>query len=333
MIKIFKKEKNEKICINYLSHLRDNFDDCWKITAHFLNKIKDENKSKIKLNILATQENNWFKYMPSNIEFEIKTFKNDKSNYISKIKYCTNEKSKYSVKLDEDCFFSNFIWDYIIENIQILDNENNLLLTPLLSNNIPLVDIFTENFISENEIKQDLYNKYISQEMPNGLWGVDYSILNGVTIDTNQWSPILFYDLVENLQTNKKGIHPIRISADSQIILNNYILNNISKLFEKRDYSLVVFEKPYFTTSTFIIKTQIWKDILKIKSEDAFDEIQLNIYRRKHNKNFMYIENGFGIHTVYNTIFGNKNMWNIGIEDGEGYEKDFVSTLINKLGI
>jgi len=57
----------------------------------------------------------------------------------------------------------------------------------------------------------------------------------------------------------------------------------------------------------------------------------MNLYREKYNKNFLYVENGFGIHTIYNTIYGNKNIWNIGMEDGYTYEVDFVDSILGKL--
>ena len=41
------------ISINYLAHNRPK--KFWEITKYFLNKIKPENKSKIRVNILATE--------------------------------------------------------------------------------------------------------------------------------------------------------------------------------------------------------------------------------------------------------------------------------------
>ena len=41
----------------------------------------------------------------------------------------------------------------------------------------------------------------------------------------------------------------------------------------------------------------------------------------------MFVNNGFGIHTMYNTIYGNKNRWGIGGEDSEEKELNFVNEL------
>jgi hypothetical protein len=318
------------ITINYLSHDRRDFHKYWEVTSYFLNKIKPENKEKVKINILASRVNDWSYYLKG-FDFEIYQFPDVSLNYMQKISVALSSTSKYSVKLDEDCFISNHVWDYIIENIDVLDDEDNFILTPMLSNGIPHTDRFVESFIEDPEAREKIYNCYLHQEMPNGLWGADYSPLNFYTINALKWNSEGFFKGVEKLNTYLKGIHPIRICADAQILLNNYIVENFDKLVSKHDYSIKEFTEPYYTTSTFIIKTEDWRKLLEVGSYDSFDEIQLNIYRERYNKKFLYIENGFGIHTIYNTIYGNKNIWNIGMEDGYTYEVEFVESILGKL--
>jgi hypothetical protein len=318
------------ITINYLSHNRRDFWKYWEITSHFLNKIKLENKNKVKINILATKAHNWESYL-NGFDYEVTIFPDVELNYMQKIHTALSTKSKYSVKLDEDCFISNHVWDYIIENIDVLDDEDNFILTPMLSNGIPHTDRFVESFILDGNVKEKIYGWYLNQEMPVGLWGADYSPLNTYTVNSLKWNSKAFFEGVSNLNTYLKGIHPIRICAKAQLLLNNYIVENFDRLVSKHDYSIKEFTEPYYTTSTFIIKTEDWRKLLEVGSYDSFDEIQLNIYREKYNKKFLYIENGFGIHTIYNTIYGNKNIWNIGMEDGYTYEVEFVESILGKL--
>ena len=54
-----------------------------------------------------------------------------------------------------------------------------------------------------------------------------------------------------------------------------------------------------------------------------------------NSKKSFYIENSFSIHTSFNTIWGNKNKWNIGMESsvddalpGEAWELDFVNKIL-----
>lgn len=318
------------ITINYLSHNRKNFWKYWEITSHFLNKIKPENKSKIKLNILSTKDYNWENNIDG-FDFKVMVFPDVELNYMQKINVALEETNKYSVKLDEDCFISNHVWDYIIENINVLDHEDNFILTPMLSNGIPHTDRFVESFIDDEDVRKKIYECYLKQEMPVGLWGADYSPLNAHTINANTWNSNAFFEGVYKLNTYLKGIHPIRICANAQLLLNNYIVENFKKLISKHDYNIKEFTEPYYTTSTFIIKTEDWRKLLDIGAHDSFDEIQLNLYKEKYNKKFLYIQNGFGIHTIYNTMYGNKNIWNIGMENGNTYELEFVDSILGKL--
>jgi len=97
------------ITINYLAHDRSN--NFWNITKHFLNLIKEQNKSKIRVNILTTH-NADFEILDG-IETNIVSF-NSGYNYMSKIQYAVSQNTEYSVKLDEDCFIGNHVWDYMI---------------------------------------------------------------------------------------------------------------------------------------------------------------------------------------------------------------------------
>jgi hypothetical protein len=209
------------ITINYLSHNRLNYDS---LTFHFLNKIKKENKDKLKLNILATHENDWVKKCDHlGINYSIYII-NGSNNYLSKIKIAILSDTKYSVKLDEDCFINNHVWDYLIENVEILDDEKHLTLSPIMSNNIPSCDYFIETYIEDENVKNEVYNQFLTRSMPNGLWGVDYTPLNVYTINSNTWDYKNFYNGVSMLNTNTKGIHPLRISYEAQILINKYIL-------------------------------------------------------------------------------------------------------------
>ena len=103
------------ITINYLSHHRLNY---VKLMFHFLSKIKKENKKLIKLNILATNQNDWDdKCKELEIDYEVHIIQGSFNNYLDKIKIATSSNTEFSVKLDEDCFINNNVWDFLIENI------------------------------------------------------------------------------------------------------------------------------------------------------------------------------------------------------------------------
>lgn len=322
------------ITINYFPHGRglreQESDNFWLITSFFLNKIKPENKTKIFLNILTTKKNFDWSSNLKNINHRVYECSLNHPNYMEKVNISIENSEKYAIKLDDDCFLSNHVWDYIIENINVLDDEENFILTPMLSNGIPHVDRFVESFIDDEKVKEKIYKSYLNQNMPNGLWDVDYSSLNEYTINSEEWDSEKFFNGVSNLNHFYKGIHPIRICAEAQVLLNDYILDNFYRMMEKKIYSIKEFTEPYYTNSVFAIKTEDWKKLINIEKYDDFDEVQLNVYKHRYNKKFLYVENGFGLHVMYNTIYGNKNPWGIGMENGVVYEKETIEKIKNK---
>jgi len=314
----------KQITINYLSHNRLNYTD---LMFYFLSKIKLENKSKIKLNVLATHENDWkTKCDELGIEYSIRLISNG-NNYLNKINIAISTDTEYSVKLDEDCFINNYVWDYMIENVEVLQNENILTLSPVMSNNIPSCDFFIEDFVSDKIIKDKIYNYFLTRPMPNGLWGVDYTPLNEFTVNATVWDVNSYYKKLESLNTNTKGIHPLRISYEVQMEINKYVIDNIDKFIVKNDYNIFNIDSPYFTNSLFFIKTSEWVNILSQSTIDSYDEIALNKYKRDTNKQFLFVKNGFGIHPMFNTVHGNQNPWGIGGENGEQDEFEFYNNL------
>ena len=307
------------ITINYLSHNREGLAIYWEIAANFFNKIKPENKQKIHINVLATGADlNWPSYL-QDISCTVYLFPQSDLNYMEKVYTAIQTSGEYAVKLDEDCFIPNHVWDYMIENITVLDDDSNLILTPLLSNNIPNTDKFVETFLDSAE-SQQIYDCYLNHRMPDWLWGVNYDSLNKHTINADTWLPKEYYNSVRQINHYYKGIHPIRVCAQAHLILNQLITKHFSRLCDKHDYSIEVMDEPYYTTSAFCIKTQEWRNLLQCQAVDAFDEVQLNDYRNITGKKMLRVNNGFSIHTLYNTLYGS-------IDGGRAYELDFVSKL------
>jgi hypothetical protein len=316
------------ITINYLAH--DRSTNFWNITKYFLNRIKEENKREIRVNILSTHTADFERL--DGIETNIVLF-NSGYNYMAKVEYALSQDTKYSVKLDEDCFIGNHVWDYMIENVKVLDSDDNFILAPLLSNNIPLVDRFIESFVTDESVKEQIYSDFLKRNMPNGLWGVDYSPLNEYTLQARSWDSNAFYEGVSKINHYYKGIHPIRICAEAQIILNEYIISNFDRITDKQDYSIEEFTCPYYTNSVFMNKTEDWRKVVMTPGSDGFDEVPFNNFKNTHNKKTFYVGNGFSIHLTYNTIHNSSySCWNIGMANGLEYEINLLKEINSKLG-
>ena len=315
------------ITINYLPHSRPI--EYWKITSHFINKIKPENKKRIKVNILATEDRPWLDYLDRDIDANVIIFPFN-GNYLKKVHLASKDENPYSVKLDEDCFMSNYVWDFLIENIGILDDPENLLISPLVSTNIPLVDKFIESYIIDEDVKEKLYQHFLNRTMPSNIWGVDYTSLNQYTIQSDKWDSEKYYEGVWKINHYYRGIHPVRISVESQLLINEYIINSLDRFFSEHNYSIEEFKGPYFTNNVFAFKTENWRKILSLPN-DGFDEVPLSEYKNAHNMKCFYIENGFCIHPMYNTVFGYNPQFDIGMDNGLQKEIEIVKEIASKI--
>jgi len=281
---------------------------CIPVILHYLNKIKPENKAKIKFNILTEKWKGFNKleqtiqYMQDNamsdLNYEVveiwKGF-----NYLAKTKWSCEQDSEYTVKLDEDCFINNHVWDYMIENISILDDNNILFFAPALSIGIPTTEYFIESFFTDKE-KEEIYNMFLAWKF-NTEWGVDYSGLNKYTIDANVWNAEGFYNSVNLIGHWYRGVHPVRFSYDAHAYILDKILDKIDLFKQQQEYKTVLVYRPYFCNSLFAIKTETYRKIYKSDNlfKDGLDEVPLNLYMKRDNLQMAFIENSFGIHMTY----------------------------------
>jgi len=167
--------------------------------------------------------------------------------------------------------------------------------------------------------KAHLEQIFSSTHIPN-LWGANYSGLSKL-LKNRGYESDSFYGEVSRINHHYKGIHPIRVSMEAQLFLNQWIMDNFSKLFIERQYSIEGSSRPYLCNSVFAMKTTDYNNILHDESlfNDCFDEVAVNNYLKRHNKTKMFISNNFGIHTMYNTVWGeispNKTDFLIGKEE------------------
>jgi hypothetical protein len=231
-------------------------------------------------------------------------------NYMWKIRKASRMDFSYTVKLDEDIFLSSSTWDeyfnLIIEN---LDNKENLLLTPAISNGIPTIDYFIKyNF--DRQQSDDIIKLMSMTHIPN-LWGADYTKLNDL-LESTGYHQESFYREVSDVQHYYKGIHPVRINKIVHDYLNRTIISNIDKFFEERTLLVEEMWQPYLCNSVFAIRTDEYKVVVDDPSlfKDNFEEVAINLYREKTDKKILICVNSFGIHTAYNT-------WDLSTEENE----------------
>lgn len=298
--------KDEKILqVNILVHNTDRLD----FTIRTIDEIKKIKNKKGVIVVICFSNNHesqiWQEILTKLINTGLSSIavcvdKTDEigTNYMNKIKYLINSEYRYSCSMDDDILISSHLWDYIIENLEILDDEKNLFIAPLISNGIPSVDLFIDDFCTPDE-RELLHSIFMKTKIEN-LWGANYEVLNR---ERSTWG-MDFYDDVRKIDHYYKGIHPVRVSVDAHNKLAEYICKDPKRLLDKQEYSLDVRKFPYFCNSFYFIKTETWKKIIEDNSlfRDPYDEVPLNLYMGKNDLNMVFVRNGFCLHMAYNTI-------------------------------
>lgn len=282
--------------------------------SYFFKRMK--NKDKVKIYFLCTgsecygwgTEPIYHKYCKELNDAGVETViavTNGGDNYMQKIEYAQTQESQYSLSMDEDLWFNENVLDYMIDNAHILDDIQNLAMSPLLSNGIPTCEMFCDDFMSTEE-KNEVFNMMAETHIPS-MWGANYEHLNQATCYSDGvWNPDKYYSLVAKIQHFYKGIHPVRVNYQLNRRINDIILNKWDKFINVPTDALMAerSQRPYLCNSVFMIKTDVWRSIIANKSlfRDPFDEVPLNIYREQNNLNWVFIRNGYCLHMIYNTV-------------------------------
>ncbi len=228
---------------------------------------------------------------------------NAEHNYTLKLKAISEMNYKYTIKMDEDIFLGPQAWDYFFNNINVLEDDDNILLTPSLSTGIPTTDNFIKYNFNDAE-KETVYNLFNKSHIPD-LWGVNYKPIRNY-LSENKYSSEEYYNIVKDITHYYKGIHPVRVNVNSVKYINDKVLEKSDMFLENREFFIETLKPPYLCNSFFAIKTETYKNILNDKSlypeKDGFDEVPINRYRDRTGKKFLTIPNAFGIHILYNTL-------------------------------
>jgi len=262
-----------------------------------LKKIKNKNKIKVIIGYTSDADH-WVKKKKEfeEIGIECDTFQQNK--YMGKIMRFINSDCEYSCSMDEDIMLNEYLWDFMIENLSILDDEKNLLFIPLISNGIPTTEKFINDFCNDEQ-KEEIQNIFRNTKMRYdcmvGHTNLDYSFLDNW--DEN------FIDKLFKIEHHYRGIHPIRMSYEANLKMAQIICAS-KTFFDEKEYNIEIEKIPYFCNSFFIIKTKTWAKFINDKSlyKDPFDEVPLNLYMRKTDTNVAIVRNGFCIHMCYNTV-------------------------------
>jgi len=233
-------------------------------------------------------------------------------NYMEKVRFAVRYAKEaafpYMMKCDNDLFFRGRTLDYMVDNLELLQDPANLTLGPTLSSGIPCVEYFMEDFLDESD-RLALHKKLLETKFEN-IWGATYAQLNQFTLEATSWDGAGFYRAVKETTHHYKGIHPIRINLDAITFLNQLVVRDKAKFYEDRELSILRDDtSPYFCDSVFCIRTEVYDAVVSDGSlfVDNFDEVPLNKYAWKTGAAHLFVKNGFGLHMYYNTVPNNRS--------------------------
>jgi len=276
---------------------------------HYINLInKSQRKPKWRLLVLTHSHDQQFYYdilKKTDISYNI-IYIPPHDNYMEKVRFAIQDaeynKCEYMMKCDNDILLTPQALDYIVDNLNILDNPKNITLGPTLTSGIPSAEYFIQSFLTEEQ--QEIIHKKFLETNFGYVGGLDYSMLNRHTLGSSKWNKEeFFFDVKYKFNHYYKGIHPIRVSTDAITYLNNCIIENKDKFFNTDPTGLIYdTSSPYLCDSIFCIKRETYKSIINDHSlfVDPFDEVPLNKYAWKHECAHVFVENGYAIHPMYN---------------------------------
>jgi len=290
---------------------------------YFVSKIKPENKKRLRFFFLTTYDipisfNVGVKYAIVNFGGSIHV-----NNYRNKFMWALNQPSDYFFKLDEDIIFSNHVWDYMIENQHLVSQPDVMTLSPTLNIGVPSVDLFIQGFCPElREKLEEWFREVDIQKTAGDRWGMDLEHLNDFTIRADKWDYDAFHKRLTDMDTNIKGIHPVRFDMKIQSFMMQVVMDNVHKFISLQDFQIATLNCPYFVNDVCLYETRKLQQVYDELGFDPYDEIPMNKFAFDNKLKHLYIQNAFAIHTYFAFVTGGQ----LFSQD----EQDIHDTILNK---
>lgn len=289
------------INVYFLQHRRNFI----PILEYFTKRIKPENKKLLKVHFLLTD--NIQVEFNTGIDYEVHHYGGNMhtNNYRSKFLWALEQDCEYFFKLDEDIILSNHVWDYMIENRHLASNPHVMTVSPTINIGVPSVDLFIESFCPERKEEiESLFLKVDIQKTAGQRWGMDLEHLNDFTIRADKWEPYKFHERLTSMDTNIKGIHPVRFDDTIQTTLMDIVLKNVHKFISPGEFYPVTINCPYFVNDLCLYETKKIRQAEKDMGFDPYDEIPMNKWAFDNQLSHVYIKNAYSVHTFYAFVSG-----------------------------
>lgn len=211
---------------------------------------------------------------------------------------------EYFIKCDDDLFYSHHTIDYLIEQRTLLDSGEVTWLFPVSSINSLTTDTFIEDFVQDESVKQQIYAEFTKFDYRNYPEhnGTDHlGPLKEFCINhMPTWNATAFREYMWKSMYFNGGEHPIRHCNPAIVLLNQYIIDNIDRVFSVGDFRTE--QVPgFYQAQIYLMKSSVWFTVQQLVSEGLIprgliDETEINWYVKYHKKKAVVVHNAFVIH-------------------------------------
>ena len=231
----------------------------------------------------------------ASISVRLNLFHRRGNSYWQKLAHVESSTSPYVVKCDEDIFMTSAGWDVFLSQAP----DEDVVLSPVLSTGIPTVEHFLDA-CRDRGFASEIRASFSGQRIPD-TWGQDYSALP----DYYAPNPTEFFESVEHLQTDLKGVHPIRFSETAQWRLARHCVEE-DWWRETHEPRTVPLDFPYLCNSLILTTPTVYKRLLREVrrgrlSFDGYDEIGLNRQAREGRLRIEVLLGCHAVHPSYNS--------------------------------
>lgn len=299
-----------------------------------LANISEDNKSKVDLLIYHEhyEESIWESEAYKLVEKGISTtlVNMPDNEYTSKLNIALKTQHKYSCKWDNDVFINTDTWNYLIENVTIVDRNDVSILVPTLSNGMPSVELFIKDFLTEEE-KVAVGKIFIKDGITRDIFGCNYEDIIEYISKLDFWDGDRYWKVMDmhNPTMDRphlpwyygiaKGVHPARFSSDYNMFVFNHAVNNLDAVLNSSNLYMEKYITPYVCNNIFLSTTDYWKRSQELFF-DHWDEGQLTMLANIENRSPMYVRNCYGIHMAYGCTKNQKDI-----------EKNYIDNLFSKI--
>ena len=275
--------------------------------------MKEENKKNIQLFAYCHESNEeaWESMLTtvvaSGIEATLVSMPSD--TYLEKVAVAHQSTTKYTCKWDDDVFINRYVWDFLIENVHVLEDPTVSVLAPTLSNGMPSVELFVKDFLTQKET-DTAHKIFIEDNVNPSMFGCNYESVYEAVENMVEWDGEAYWKMMDEINPTKnrtglpwfytivKGIHPARFSYNYNMFLANHAIANVDTILKKGDYYFDRYITPYFCNNLFISTTEFY-----VSSQELFfdhwDEGQMTMLANRRDQKPMYIRNCYGIQMAY----------------------------------